>query len=133
MARLNSSRRGKRKLFQYTLLTRAYSGASLKPFEGAVFEGWDQPIKADTEGNSFRGNACFNFVPPSGATELGALEIQAWVESGQRNPFWEKWRALAVSMNVDAEHPEVVVYPELAAGAGHAVIDRILDAQGVTP
>ena len=117
------SLRGKRKKFIMELWKRAYQSAPLKPFEGAVFEGWDQPIKADSEGRCFSGNACYNFV---GLVE----EVKAWIESGQLNPYFERDKVLAVApgKTMYEEGAETVVYPELYKG-GHAVIDRILDKQ----
>ena len=112
--------RNGRKRLLLKLFTRQYESAPLKPFSGAVFEGWDQPIKCDSETTTFRGNACFNFV-------ADPLEVRAWMESGQLNPVFEKYRVLACGRD---NNEEEMVYPELYEG-GHAVLDRILDKKEV--
>ncbi len=117
-----------RKEFVLRLATRSYRTAPLKEFDGAIFEGWDQPIKADTDRDRpsemrgpvccrsvMRGNACYNFMAEP-------LEVRAWVETGQLNPKFEKFKVVACGRGNDREE---VVYPELYKG-GHAVIERLL-------
>ena len=111
--------RGKRKLFVLPLEKRDYASAPLKAFDGAVFEGWDQPITCDSElfkqnGGTMRGNACYNFV--------GSVEaVKTWVEKNQLNPEFDVTRVVAI-----VDNKEVVVFPELYRG-GHAVIERVLE------
>ena len=115
--------KGKRKRFILRLESRAYQSAPLKPFCGAVFEGWDQPFTCDTDYkgsltslSTMRGNACYNFV---GTKE----EIKTWIDKGQLNPNFDKTAVLAIPNN---EKEEILVFPELYQG-GHAVIDRIIN------
>ena len=85
----------------------------------AVFEG-ETPFKADTEFNSFRGNACINVV--------GDMEtIKRYFDTRQLNPYFEKWRVLVVEDKINT--PERVLYPDMAKEQHHAVIDRILSKQ----
>lgn len=121
--------RGKRKLYLLPFESKDYESAPVKPFEGAVFEGWDQPIKCDSETNSYSGNACYNFLGTP-------LEIRAWIESGQLNPAFEKDRVLAVergepegTYGIAKDKNESMVYPELYRPGYHAVIDRVMDAK----
>ena len=108
--------RGKRKQYILPFASRDYASAPLKPFEGAVFEGWDQPVKCDSEGCSYRGNACYNFVGDPEAVRL-------WIDAFQMNPAFDRSKVLAVGL--DSSSKETVVYPDLYQG-GHAVIDRVL-------
>lgn len=113
--------RGKRKLFILRLKDRAYSSAPVEDFEGAVFLGWDQPIKCDSElfgasGTTMRGNACYNFAADPD-------EVRAWIETGQLNPAFDRSKVLATGRE---NNKETVVYPELYGG-GHAVIERVLN------
>jgi hypothetical protein len=113
-----------RKEYILKLESRAYASAPMEPFDGAVFEGWDQPVTCDTDinisGNKImRGNACFNFV---GAKE----EIKKWIAQNQLNPWFKFWISLAVGSTPDTSEKEEVVFPEYYRG-DHAVIDRILN------
>jgi len=116
------SLRGKRKRFILRLESRSYASAPLKPFVGAVFRGWDQPIETDVVASRhaaksgemsavMRGNACFNFV---GKPE----DIRAWIEAGQLNPHFRKGTVIAIE-----GEQETPVYPEIEAH--HAVIARL--------
>lgn len=105
--------------FILEILSRAYESAPLKVFDGAVFEGWDQPIKCDTETNSFRGNACYNFMGT-------VLQVRDWMDKGQLNPAFDKSEVLACGA---AENAEELVYPDLYQEGAHAVLDRIRDRQ----
>lgn len=117
--------RGKRKLFILRWETRSYASAPLQPLDCAIFEGWDQPITCDTDDKfrkvpghctTMRGNACYNFVAMP-------LEVAAWIESGQLNPFFDRTHVLAIEGD-----KETVVFPDEYKG-GHAVIDRVLSNQ----
>jgi len=109
--------RGKRTQYIFPLRSRAYSSAPLKDTESAIFEGWDQPIKCDTELNrTMRGNACYNFVATPDA-------IRSWIDAGQLNPNFKREHVLSVPASGDGLDEEIPVYPELYQG-GHAVIDR---------
>lgn len=100
--------RGKRKEYGFRLRTRSYSSAPLVEFEGAVFEGWNQPITCDTDGaNCYRGNACYNFMGLP-------LQIKTWIDMLQLNPNFNKSYVLAVGSTFEAD--EIPVYPELYKG-----------------
>ena len=112
-----------RKRFMLKLWSRSYQSAPLKPFDGAVFKGWDIPITCDSDlyrsGRIMRGNACFNFVGES-------KEIVAkFIIQNQLNPWFEIWRSLYVGNMMDIDVEEKVIFPDLYPGS-HAVIDRIL-------
>ena len=110
-----------RKMFILPLESRHYQSAPMLPFVGAIFDGWDQPIKCDSEtGNIMRGNACYNFVGLP-------LEIKEWIETSQLNPFFELGNVLAIAPpNNSNDCEETVVFPEVVEPGRHAVIDRIL-------
>ena len=79
------SPRRKRKMYLMKWQTRDYSSAPLRTMEGAVFEGWDQPIPTDADmvsrhGGVMRGNACMNFVASREA-------IREWIDNHQLNPL----------------------------------------------
>lgn len=112
-----------RKRFILKLESRSYQSAPILPFVGAIFEGWNQPIHCDTEFSTgtMRGNACYNFVG-------SVLEIRAWIESGQLNPFFKRSNVLAIDkLNKDicGEEHQSIVFPEDIEPSRHAVIDRI--------
>lgn len=112
--------KGKRSEYVLKLRMRSYASAPLEEFEGAVFEGWNQPVTCDTDGGRvFRGNACYNFVA---APET----IREWIDAYQINPNFDKSKVVAVS--VENHEAEFVVYPELFRH-DHAVISRILEKQ----
>lgn len=104
---------GKRKQYLLPALTKSYQAAPIEEFAAAVFEGVEQPFLADSEGTTYSGNACYNFVGEAG-------EIRKWIDEKQLNPYFEKEKVVAVTKD-----GERAVYPELYKG-GHAVIDRIL-------
>ena len=103
--------RGKRKEYYLTI-----------PAESLVFEGWDLPIKVDSElkrrdGTSgFHGNACFN---------LGGLspeEMKDWIENKALNrpvPDDVKGRVLLIPVDAngirttDADDDGEILYPEI--------------------
>ena len=106
-----------------------YQSAPLKPYDGAIFEGWDQPIKCDTENHGslncpsvMRGNACYNFI--------GKIEdIRNWIDNNQLNLSFDKSRVVAIDpdrLNLCGDSPETVVYPELVVPGNHAVIDGLM-------
>lgn len=119
--------RGCRKQYILKLRTRAYESAPLKEFDGAVFEGWDQPVTCDTDGGRvFRGNACYNFV---GLPET----IKAWIDGGQLNPNFDRSRVVAVDNNwTGQDMPEIPVYPELYECGKCAPLDRMMAKIGQT-
>lgn len=111
-----------RKRFELSFESRHYQSAPLLPLKAAIFEGWNQPIKCDTEQSQgvMRGNACLNF--------LGSVDdVRAWIEQYQLNPFFEKYRVVAIGKaeSTFGDAPETVVFPEEYKG-GHAIIDQIL-------
>ncbi len=104
---------GKRKLYLLPAVKRSYQTAPLEEWDGAAFEGEIQPFKVDSEGSTFSGNACYNFIGEADA-------IRKWIDEKQLNPKFKKECVIAITSS-----GERVVYPELYKG-GHAVIDRIL-------
>ncbi len=116
--------KGKRKRFIFSLRSRSYQSAPLLETKSAIFAGFGQAIKCDTEGGAgvMRGNALYNFV---GSPD----DIRAWIERFQLNPNFEREKVVSIaSRNIsDSDAPETLVYPELYKG-GHAVIDRLLPA-----
>lgn len=112
--------RGKRKLYGMPLETRHYEGQPLKPFTGAIFKGWDQPIICDTDNTGsinapaiMRGNACYNFI---GTPAI----VRDWIVKNQLNPYFDRAAVLAI----EGEN-ETVVFSDEYKG-GHAVIDRLM-------
>lgn len=83
--------------------------------KGFVFEGWDLPLKVDTDSKYgiMRGNACFNFV---GNPDT----IRTLIDTKNLNPQARKGIALVV----DGDKEELL-YPD-QADEGHAVIERIV-------
>ena len=90
----------------------------------AIFKGWDIPIHCDSEGGSFRGNACLNFI---GSKE----EIKNFIDFNNINEILDKSIILAVSQTVGKGAKEVVVYPDQVIPGSHAVIDRVLQSEKV--
>lgn len=115
--------KGKRKERVLRLQKRSYQSAPMLPYKGGIFQGWDQPIKCDTEFRCgvMRGNACYNFIGTP-------LEIQVWIETGQLNPFFDKSSVLAIADQQSGSNNdnETVVFPDEVQPGRHAVIDRIL-------
>jgi hypothetical protein len=107
--------RGKRKDFQFAIAR-----------DTLVFEGWDIPFRADTDGGGmFSGNACYNLVGDPAV-------IREWIETRQLNPGVGAearakilvWPAKRESVNVEP----TMLYPEI--GTSHAVINRLKDDLG---
>ena len=121
--RIIFTKRNKCKRFIITFQAKDYQSAPMKPFDAGIFHGWDQPIKCDTEQSNgiMRGNACYNFMG-------SVLEIQAWVKSGQLNPFFDKSRVLAIDPADSSVCGKdgAVVFPDEVQQGNHAVIDRIM-------
>lgn len=83
----------------------------------AIFEGWDQPVKADSEdGSMIHGNACLNFI---GTPE----EVRNWINEKQLNPNLNKGKIIC---RETADGTEKQVFPENYTPGEHAVIDKIL-------
>ena len=100
----------------------------LEPFTGLLFEGWEQPFRADCETSSFCGNACVNIIG-------GKLAIAEWVDTKNINPNVIKWRIIACSADNASQRTEAVVYPELYEVGTSAPIDRIIiskEAKSIT-
>jgi hypothetical protein len=108
--------RGKRKEYYLTLSQ-----------ECLVFEGWDLPIKIDSEipsdGISFSGNACFNLA---GDKEL----IREYVEKRALVPVTDTGKAKILIVPTDAQGRRIggyddgeLLYPEI--DTHHAVVNRI--------
>ena len=110
----------KRKRYILPFTSKSYLTAPVLPFEGAIFKGWNQPIKCDSEiGSIMRGNACYNFY---GTTE----DIKEWIKTSQLNPYFDKIRVLSLNSEIRSDQGnETVVFAEDYKG-GHAIIDRIL-------
>ena len=109
---------GKRKLYVLKLKTKDYTSAPEKMFDGAVFEGLEQPYTCDTDGGRvFRGNALYNFV--------GDVEgIKKWIQEKQLNPWFEISSVVAIP-DKNQSGGEIPVFPEYFDG-NHAVMARIL-------
>ena len=109
----------KRFIMQYE--TRHYQSAPLKPLSCAFFAGWGQPFQLDTEGSTWSGNACFNFIGDPAA-------LREWIAAKQLNPFFERSNLLAISGdNFDSDGQ--LIFPEEYEPGRHAVIDRILNSR----
>ena len=78
-----------------------------------VFEGWDLPIKLDTETNTCRGNACYNFVTNE------PEKLKEFIKTKNLN---DEFYNYAHILWIDGEE-ENLLYPEL--NSHHAVIERI--------
>ena len=94
----------------------------------AYFEGHDLPFKADSETSSFTGNACYNLIGD-------VAVIKDYFDNKQLNEtFEEKYMVVAIDRTGQDGFPvksidtqkNTVVYPELAEGKGHAILDRFL-------
>jgi len=113
-----------RKRFILRLESKDYQSAPMKPYDGGVFEGWEQPVKCDTEQSTgvMRGNACYNFI--------GSVSgIRDWIDNYQLNPIFRKDKIVSIDPNITdicGDGPETVVYPELVQEGNHAVIDRLM-------
>jgi hypothetical protein len=116
--------RGKKNELGLQIERQDYTNGPMRFYQGAIFEGWDQPIQCDTERRFgvMRGNACYNFI---GTPET----IRQWIELHQLNPFFEKACVVAIdATRTDhcGNEAEIVVYPELVRPGYHAVIDRLM-------
>jgi len=82
-----------------------------------LLSGWDLGLMVDTDLNSFKGNACLNFV---GNPE----EVKKKIEGYNKNSFVD----LGIITIADEENPtnEKVLYPE-KANLNHAVINRLMN------
>ena len=90
----------------------------------AVFEGWDLPLKADSDGNSYCGNALLNFV--------GTIEfVRDWIENKNLNPELDKSLVVATTQPTNDEKTWMV-YPEEAERRGNVVAQTILKKQLIT-
>lgn len=113
--------KGKRKKFVMRFWESSGCYSPKTPARFAIFAGWDQPFKVDTDQRSglMRGNACLNI--------MGTVEaIRAWWESGQLNPYCDKVKVVAIG---DGPEPsETPVFPEEFHGQ-HAIIGNLLAKQ----
>lgn len=114
--------RGKRK--PYDLM--------VKPGSTLVLRGWNLPVRADSEGGSFRGNALINMI--------GNVDtIRSLIENEAALPVTDEAKAVCVVWGdpiVDTGTPGVtftmpsdrctLLYRELAETRGHAVLDRLI-------
>lgn len=97
----------------------------INPRNTFIFAGWGLPLRVDTDDEVrriVRGNACFNFV---GDAEV----VRDYIDTKNLNPGARKEIALIV--NPKKDDGEELLYPELAAKSGHAVIQRIVKKQTV--
>lgn len=113
-----------RKRFILRLESKDYQNAPMVPYEGGVFEGWEQPIKCDTEQafGVMRGSACMNFIGTVDA-------IREWIDNNQLNQNFRKDNVVAINPDMTGicgDEAETVVYPELVEPGHHAVIDRLM-------
>jgi hypothetical protein len=91
-----------------------------------VFEGWEVPFKADTDGGGIMaGNACYNLVGE-------AAVIRDWVESKNLNlPFSDADKAKVLAWDETRENVAsagTLVFPEIPTG--HAVVNKIKHKAG---
>lgn len=96
--------------------------------ESMIFlNGWDLPLKIDTDFNSYSGNALLNFVGEPQEIrkilELNAYnhtrkEIIAYSLPGKSNNG-DPWLLMTT-------HDKKMLYPEIAAEETHAVVQRIM-------
>ena len=94
----------------------------LKP-DTLVFDGWDVPFKADTEGSGcFSGNACFNLVGDPAV-------IREWIETKQLNTSVGDHARAKILVWPAKERDSLTIgegtllYPEI--DTHHVVINRI--------
>ena len=94
----------------------------LKP-DTLVFDGWEVPFKADTEGSGcISGNACFNLVGDPAV-------IREWIETRQLNTSVGDQAKAKILVWPAKERDSLTIgegtllYPEI--DTGHAVINRI--------
>ena len=82
----------------------------------AIFKGWELPFLADSDTNSFRGNALINLIGKE-------HEIKDYFDKVQLNPFFDK----GLLVLVDGEN-EKMLYPSEAESIrqNHASISNIL-------
>lgn len=84
-----------------------------------MFDGWNVPFKADTDGPGMSaGNACYNLV--------GAAVIRHWIETKNLNPGIgdaDKAKVLAWSEFQDSASEGTLVFPEIPSN--HAVVKRL--------
>ena len=78
-----------------------------------VLNGWDLPLKVDSETGMFRGNACFNLVGDH-------FTIKELIENAAI-PVTDEQKAKIII--VDKDNNETILYPEI--GTSHAVINRL--------
>ena len=95
--------RGKRKMFKLRIDT-----------SDLVFEGWDLPIKLDTETNICRGNACYNFVTNE------PEKLKEFINTKNLN---DEFKNHAHILWIDKNDVENLLFPELETG--HAVIQKL--------
>ncbi len=104
-------------------ILRIVDSYSKKPLDCAVFEGWAQPVKIDTETSKWAGNACFNFIGEPGT-------VREWIEQHQENPYFELTNVLAMS-GEDFDNDATMVFASHYEHGRHAVIDRIVQSRGL--
>jgi len=99
------------------------------PDDALVFDGWDVPFTADTDGGGMIcGNACFNLVGDPAV-------IREWIETKQLNTEVDQqtkatilvWPASRPNTSVEPK----LLYPELETG--HAVIDELKERSQIPP
>lgn len=118
--KLTFKQRGKRKLVYFTPKTK----------NTLIFRGYDLPLKVDSEFSHFCGNALINLVG------FNPSEIKLYVEEKNLNTSIDKaiivcWKMLD-SNDYSADEKEVsILYPEVAKISGHAILNRLLEKQGI--
>jgi hypothetical protein len=118
--KLTFKQRGKRKLVYFSPKTK----------NTLIFRGYDLPLKVNSEFNHFSGNALINLVG------FDSSEIKLYVEEKNLNPSIDKaiivcWKRLS-EKDYSADEKEVsILYPELAKASGHAILNRLLEKQGI--
>ena len=85
--------------------------------EKAIFKGWELPFIADSDTNSFRGNALINLVGKE-------HEIKDYFLKAQLNPFFDK----GLICLIDGENEQMLYLSEAEAiQSGHATIRKIIE------
>ena len=115
--------KGKRKKYILRFASKDYATAPAKPYEGAIFAGWEHPYIADTEqkGGCMNCNACINIMGD-------VAGVREWFDASQLNPTFDRTRVIAREPDPEyGEGKETAVFADEYQG-GHACIDRIIEA-----
>lgn len=109
--------------YEYKLKGKRTSFALRPKDSSLILEGWDIPIKADTDcAGVWRGNACLNLV--------GDIDTaRFYIDNKNLNEGLIKGKILLVNPSDSQDTGITILYPDEAGKLGHAVIDRYLMKQ----